>query len=174
MDINFLVKVASRAWSMNILAALAAGTPARQAPLLAATGAGRTAFAGSLTHLVQLGLLEKTPGHGHPLRPEYRLTDHGKVIARIAGDVMGAIDHQADAALIRRTWTLPVLAATQKPRYFSEIKVFLPRVTDRALAQSLRHLEDRRWLQREVDVAQRPVRPTYLAVDLGARLGAVL
>ena len=58
MDIEFLVKLTARAWSLSILARLDAGVPGRQAPLLAATGAGRTAIAQSLAHLHALGLLE--------------------------------------------------------------------------------------------------------------------
>ena len=69
MDMEFLVKLTARAWSLSILARLDAGVPGRQAPLLAATGAGRTAFAQSLAHLHALGLLERNPGHGHlPLK----------------------------------------------------------------------------------------------------------
>jgi hypothetical protein len=48
VDIAALVNVSSRAWSLAILGALASGTSGRQAALLSATGAGRTAFAASL------------------------------------------------------------------------------------------------------------------------------
>ncbi|XWN31487.1 MAG: winged helix-turn-helix transcriptional regulator [Devosia sp.] len=165
-----LVKVASRAWSLSILAALVSGTPARQAPLLAATGAGRTAFTASLNHLVQLDILERNPGHGHPLRPEYRLTAKGEAAAVVAARVMGTVNGRSEAALIRRTWTLPVLAVTERPKHFNEIKHSLSGVSDRALSKSLRQLEERTWLHRHVDIAQRPPRPTYEAVDLGAHL----
>ena len=74
MDINLLVKITQRAWSMNILALMHEGTAGRQATLLAKTGAGRTAFAQSLHHLIELNLVQRNPGHGHPLRPEYILT----------------------------------------------------------------------------------------------------
>ncbi len=38
MDITLLVNVTARAWSLDILARIAEGTPCRQAPLIAATG----------------------------------------------------------------------------------------------------------------------------------------
>ena len=81
MDINLLVKITARAWSLSILALMHQGVPGRQAALLTRTGAGRTAFAQSLTHLIDLGLLARTSGHGHPLRPEYELTEKGKPAA---------------------------------------------------------------------------------------------
>ena len=84
MDIKTLVNTTSRAWTIPILAQLHAGVAGRQAPLLAATGASRTAFAQSMEHLISIGLLERNPGYGHPLRPEFRLTKHGVTAATIA------------------------------------------------------------------------------------------
>lgn len=174
MDINLLVNLTSRAWSLHILALLESGVPGRQAPLLAASGAGRTAFAGSLEHLIDLNLLERNPGHGHPLRPEYRLTPQGIVAAKMAGRIMGAAPGLVTTDLLRRSWTVPILAIADTPRHFSEIRSALGPVTDRALSLSLRQLHDRRWLRRDVDAAQRPLRPTYLAINDGARISSAL
>jgi DNA-binding HxlR family transcriptional regulator len=170
MDIAALVNVSSRAWSLAILGALASGTPGRQAALISATGAGRTAFAASLTHLIELRLIERNPGHGHPLRPEYRLTADGAGVAAVAARVTNLANSHPDAALIRRTWTLPILAVTGRPRRFGEIRHFLPGVSDRVLSKSLHRLENRSWLRRHVDVEHRPPRPTYKAARLGAEL----
>lgn len=170
MDIRTLVNLSSRAWSVDILAELATGTPGRQAALLSATGAGRTAFAASLTNLLELGMIERNPGHGHPLRPEFRLTPKGKKAAAIASKVKGLVGDPSESALIRRTWTVPILAVTSRPRYFGEIRHDLRDVSDRSLSVSLRQLEARSWIQRKVDVSGRPPRPTYEAADLGADL----
>ena len=174
MDIVALVNVSSRAWSLAVLAALASGTPGRQAALLAHTGAGRTAFAASLHHLIDLGLVERNPGHGHPLRPEYRLTTAGAAMGATATRIMELIEGRSDAALIRRSWTLPILAVTGKPRRFGEVRGALNSVSDRALSASLHDLEEHDWLRRRVDVAGRPPRPTYEAVGFGARLNGVI
>ena len=170
MDITCLVNISSRAWSLNILAALEAGAPGRQAALLEATGAGRTALGASLGHLIDIGLIERNPGHGHPLRPEFRLTPRGKTVAPAALRVTGLASDPSDAALIRRAWTIPVLAVTKHPRYFGEIRQVLGTVSDRTLSGALRNLEDRAWLRRNVDIAGRPPRPTYEAIALGAEL----
>ena len=174
MDIDLLVKLTSRAWALPILAQIAQGTPCRQAPLIAATGAGRTAFGASLSHLIDLNLLERNPGHGHPLRPEFRLTPTGKEMAGLAARLDAVVGARPEVALLRRAWSLPVLSVTGAPRHFSDIRSALPRITDRALSQSLRQLEGHRMVRRDVDTTARPPRPSYRAVDLGAKIAGVV
>ena len=174
MDIIELVKLTSKAWAIPILALMHAGTPGRQAALLSGTGAGRTALAQSLKHLIDLGMLQRTPGHGHPLRPEFQLTPKGARVAHVAARIVHQITDQDDGSLLRRSWTVPVLAVSQKPRFFGQIKQDLGRITDRALSQSLLMLQKRRWISRTVDLNMRPPRPIYQAVDAGARIAVAL
>ena len=172
MDIMELVKLTTRAWSLEILTGLNEGVPGRQAPLLARTGASRTAFRDSLDHLFQLGLLERNPGHGHPLRPEFRLTEKGQALAMTAATITGVSD-KAGRALLRKSWTVPVLALTMTPSRFTGIKHGLPGITDRALSKSLEGLQDQQWIRRDVDVRARPLRPTYQAVNAGRQIALV-
>ncbi|WP_172299065.1 winged helix-turn-helix transcriptional regulator [Pseudoruegeria sp. HB172150] len=171
MDIRILVKLTSRAWSLKILALMQQGVPGRQAPLLAAAGANRTGFAQSLQHLVDLGLLERNPGHGHPLRPEFRLTEKGTALAVTAQTIDALVPDTEGSDLLRRVWTVPVLGVTTTPMYFSDIKRKLPSVTDRALSHSLMRLQEQSWMQREVNVEMHPPRPLYQAVDTGWQIG---
>lgn len=171
MDINILVKLTARAWSLHILALMHNGVPGRQAALISASGAGRTAFAKSLTHLVELKLLERNPGHGHPLRPEYKLTERGVLAAQSADRIKMAVPHPSERLLLRRAWTVPVLAVSDKPRYFKDIKGALDPITDRALSQSLKQLQARDWLRRDIDIDTHPPRPLYQAVNTGALIG---
>lgn len=170
MDINILVKVTSRAWSLHILALMHSGTSGRQASLLAASGAGRTAFTQSLDHLIGLGLLERNPGHGHPLRPEYRVTQSGISVAAAADRIKNLVPLKPERVLLRRAWTIPVLAASKEPRYFKDIKMELGSITDRALSQSIKQLQAQNWLKREINVELRPPRPLYCAVNTGAQI----
>ena len=174
MDIETLVKLTSRAWSLKILALLDSGVPGRQAPLLAATSASRTSFAASLEHLVQLRLLERNPGHGHPLRPEFRLTRNGVRIAETASRIVNAVPDDGEFALLRRSWTVPILALTDTPQRFSAIKSDLATITDRALSTSLHQLEAREWLQRDIDTSRRLPYPTYLAVNGGMKISRAI
>ena len=173
MDIPELVNITSKAWALTVLALLHSGVPGRQAPLLKASGAGRTAFTQSLDHLVEIGLLERNPGHGHPLRPEFRLTAAGKPAAALAHRIL--VDAgPGDPTLLRRTWTVPILVSLHRPRHFSEIKGDLPVITDRALSQSLKSMEALDWVQRSVDDAARPPRPLYRAVNAGLRISRAI
>lgn len=174
MDINTLVKVTSRAWSLNILSLMHSGIAARQATLLSASGAGRTAFVQSMHHLIDLGLLERNPGHGHPLRPEYRLTPAGAEAAILADKIQNAAPETSNHALLRRAWTIPVLGVIHQPRYFKDIKKDLVSISDRALSQSLKHLQTQRWITRDVNTTIHPPRPLYRAVDVGARISQVM
>lgn len=173
MDIWMLVNVTSRAWSMPILSSLHSGIAGRQAPLLAATGASRTAFAQSLGHLIELGLLERNPGYGHPLRPEFRLTKMGATVAAIADKIQDASTEE-DWSLLRRSWTLPVLTSLHRPSHFTDIKRHVPKITDRALSQSLKSMEARDWVYRSVDEASRPPRSIYSAVNTGGVISQII
>lgn len=112
-------------------------------------------------------MIERNPGHGHPLRPEFRLTDQGRVVAARATKIT---ELAADDALLRRTWTIPILATTTRPRYFGEIKQSLGNITDRSLSKSLKSLEGHQWLDREVMTNIHPPRPVYHAKNIGKRI----
>lgn len=172
MDIGLFVNTTSRAWAIPILSSLHAGIAGRQAPLLAATGASRTAFAQSIDHLISIGLLERNPGYGHPLRPEFRLTELGVSAAALASKIQN-VTAEGDQDLLRRSWTLPVLAAINRPSHFNEIKRNLRTITDRALSQSLKTMEIRSWVHRHVDETARPPRSIYCAVNTGGLISSV-
>ncbi|QUS56120.1 winged helix-turn-helix transcriptional regulator [Pseudovibrio brasiliensis] len=174
MDIATLVKLTSRAWSLNILAHLHAGVPGRQAPLLAASGASRTSFAASLEHLVELKLLERNPGHGHPLRPEFRLTPKGVRAAEIASRIVSAVPNDTEFSLLRKSWTVPILALTATPQRFSSIRTDLATITDRALSASLVRLEEREWIRRDINTTQRVPFPTYCAANTGIQINRAI
>lgn len=172
MYIELFVNMTSRAWALPILSNLHAGIAGRQAPLLVATGASRTAFAQSMDHLIAMGLVERNPGYGHPLRPEFRLTLLGITAAAIANKIQNASAGE-DQKLLRRSWTLPVLTSLRSPSHFNDIKRKLPTITDRALSQSLKSMEVKNWVCRDVDETVRPPRSIYQAVNVGRVISSV-
>ena len=172
MYIDSFVNITSRAWAIPILSSLHVGVAGRQAALLTATGASRTAFAQSMDHLIKMGVLERNPGYGHPLRPEFRLTQFGKEAAAIA-DKIQRISTEDDQRLLRKSWTLPVLTSLQTPCHFSDIKRNLHTISDRALSQSLKSMEVKDWVQRSVDETARPPRSIYRAVNTGCVISKI-
>jgi len=170
MDMKSLVNITARAWSLAILSAMQKGVAGRQADLLAATGAGRSAFAQSMTYLVDLGLIERNPGHGHPLRPEFRLTETGHEAAATADAVVEAAAASPQRDLLRRTWVVPVLALVREPHSFNEIGRSLAPITNRALSHTLKSLEACAWVVRTVDENARPPRAFYGAKGTGAAI----
>ena len=172
MYISSFVNITSKAWALPILASLHVGVAGRQATLLAATGASRTAFVQSMDHLIKNGLLERNPGYGHPLRPEFRLTQRGKEAAAIA-DKIQRVSSEDDQSLLRKSWTLPVLTSLQTPSRFNDIKRNLQTITDRALSQSLKSMEGKDWVHRSVDETARPPRSVYSAINTGGMISEI-
>ena len=150
------------------------GTPGRQASLLAATKASRTAFSASMENLVELKLVERNPGHGHPLRPEFCLTEQGKHAALIARRIIDLVPNDDEFTLLRRSWTVPVLALTQEPKRFSDLRTRLTTITDRALSGTLQQLEERQWIDRHLVTTSRTPYPIYGAINRGQEITRVI
>ena len=170
MDSLFLVKLCSRAWSLPALAAIAQGVPARVSPLAAALGSGRTAMGSAVAQLVELGLLETNPGFGHPLRPEFRLTPSGQGLARWAMELDALVDSDEDWTVLRGKWSLAVLRDLTEERRYSDLRMRLVPVTDRALTQCLRKLSARKWIERRVSVTSAPPVVRYAPIAAGEQL----
>lgn len=167
MDIAAIVNLTRRRWTLAILAAMADGVSGRQAPLIAATGAPRSGFLDSLEHMIATGLLERNAGHGHPLRPEYRLTAAGTLAARMAAKTFAEVPDAGARKLLQKTWSLPILVTARRPVFFGQIRSALHPITDRALSETVKPMQEIGWLTREVDAASRPPRAIYEAVDQG-------
>lgn len=174
MDINQLVNVTSRSWSLNILAQLHRGVVGKQAALIRACGASRTAFSQSLAHLIDAGLLERNPGYGHPLRPEFRLTIKGMEAAELADKILFQTPNQNANAILRRTWVVPILGVIDKPTSFGGIKRAVGSISDRALSQTIQLLETESWVHRQIDISNRTPRPLYHSINHAAEISRVL
>mgnify|MGYP006282114849 CR=1 FL=1 len=142
---------------------------ARFAVLAHELGVARQTLRRALDAAIERGLVEANPGYGHPLRPEYVLTDEGRRLAPACRAVVGASRRSAPD-LAGRKWTLPVLAAVHGGAHrFSEIEDALDDATPRALAMSLDELEEAGLLVRTL-VDGRPPRPRYRVSRSARRL----
>jgi DNA-binding HxlR family transcriptional regulator len=151
-----LVDLFHHRWAAPVLALLAERGGARFVELQRRLGVTRESLRRALDALVELEYVRPNEGHGHPLRPEYLITDHGRTAAGLASLVSRASVRET----LLRKWSVPVLASLGEPRRFSELRAELPGVTPRALALALRDLEDAGLVRREV-LATRPPSTVY-------------
>jgi len=111
----------------------------------------------------------RNPGYGHPLRPEYVLTRSGEAAARRCARLLDGVHED----VLLRKWSLPVLAALDRPARFSELRATLPGVTPRALALALKDLEAADLVERRIEDAY-PPRAVYSATPPGRRLQRIV
>ncbi|MBT8485319.1 MAG: GntR family transcriptional regulator [Phycisphaerales bacterium] len=140
-----------RRWAVPVLVALAEGQGAKFVTLASRLGVGRPTLRATLDDLVALGLVERNPGYGHPMRPEYLLTAEGARLAPSSGRLLATVRRLDIEPLAFRKWSMPltyVLGA--EPRRFRELREELPQITPRALTLSLKDLGEAALVRRAV------------------------
>jgi DNA-binding HxlR family transcriptional regulator len=158
LPVDELVDQFQHSWAAPALALLDQRGGARFVELQRKLEVTRDSLRRALDGLIALEYVRRNEGYGHPLRPEYLITDAGREAASLAARVSGS---RARETLLRK-WSVPVLASLDEPRRFSEIRARLPGVTPRALALALRDLEDAGLVRREV-LPTRPPSTVYRA-----------
>src|SRR5579871_5190840 len=146
MSTDGLIALYHHRWAPPALALLDDSGGARFAELQRKLGVGRESLRRALDALIELGYVRRNEGYGHPLRPEYAITDDGRAAAPLARRTA----RSATRETLLRKWSVPVLAELGGPRRFSELRTALPGVTPRALALALRDLERAHLVRREV------------------------
>lgn len=128
-------------WLVPLMAHVGAKDGSRFAVMLAALGLSRSALAASLAQLQEAGWLTRNPGHGHPLRPEYVLTQGGEPIAAFCQGVMAQRERLGLAPGQMPRWSLPLIARLGRDRArFSALRDSLLPVTPRALSLTLKQM----------------------------------
>jgi DNA-binding HxlR family transcriptional regulator len=141
-----LVDLFHHRWAAPALALLDERGGARFVELQRKLGVTRESLRRGLDALIDLGYVRRNEGYGHPLRPEYLITDEGRAASQLAARVIASSSRET----LLRKWSVPVLASLEEPRRFSELRVALPGITPRALALALRDLEGARLVRRDV------------------------
>jgi DNA-binding HxlR family transcriptional regulator len=160
MSTERLAKLFHHRWAAPALAMLDARGGVRFVELQRSLEVGRESLRSALDALVELGYVRRNEGYGHPLRPEYLITEEGREGAELAALVAAS---PARESLLHK-WSVPVLVQLGKPQRFSEIRAALPDVSPRALAITLRDLESVRLIRREV-LPTRPPSTLYHPTD---------
>lgn len=160
------IQLCSKAWTLRILSYLGQGLNARISPMAHELATGRTAITASVGYLIELGYVQRTKGHGHPLRPAFELTKKGEVVAAWAIE-LDSILATNNWEIAGRTWSLPVMRLTHSEPRFGQLRSELKPVTDRALSQTLKLLTNNDWVTRTVNSNAAPPEVSYSPVGMG-------
>jgi DNA-binding HxlR family transcriptional regulator len=171
MSIEDLIALFHHRWSAPVLAELERTRGTRFVVLIKRLGIGRESLRRTLTALIELGLVRRNPGYGHPLRPEYLLTLRGEAVAKRCSRLLKALDGNTELAL--KKWSLPILVALRRPARFSELRDSLPGVTARSLALALKDLERAGLVRRRVEDTY-PPSTVYATTPAAVRLRRIL
>jgi DNA-binding HxlR family transcriptional regulator len=145
-------------WAVALLADLAAHKGARFVELIHRLGLPRDSLVRTLEALKAAGWVMPNPGHGHPLRPEYVLTEDGARIAAGAGRIEAAQAELGIAPGSLTRWGLPLVRAIdQGHTRFNALARTLAPASPRALSQSLKSLSDTALVNRALIDAWPPV-----------------
>lgn len=157
-------------WLQALLADLDAHNGARFVELLHRLGASKDGLIRALVEAQDRGWVIRNAGYGHPLRPEYVLSDSGKSLARAAGKLVVA---QLELGISRQSltrWGMPIIhvIGSGEERFSRIAKVLLP-ATSRAISQGLQALSDNQLVSRSV-VDTRPPSSLYQLTRNGRTL----
>lgn len=156
-----LAQLTSHRWLVPLLADLAAHRGARFVELVNRLQLPRDSLARTLDAAAAIGWVQRNPGHGHPLRPEYILTEAGHAAALRAATIaeaQAAIGLPPGAAT---RWGLPLVAGIGAGHdRFNALSRLLAPATPRALSLGLAALGKHGLVMREV-VDTRPPSSLY-------------
>lgn len=173
--LKLLVRLCHHRWAIPILAEMhRAGGGSKFITLSVRLSASKGALANTLARLNDLGWVERNPGYGHPMRPEYVLTREGKRLAPWCARIHAMLKRTGTEDALLRKWSLPIaLAMHHGCTRFAELRDALPAITSRALTLALKELQRAGIARREVRDAYPPSVEYQLAAR-GRRVAARL
>lgn len=148
-----LQRLAAGRWTIPVLALLSREQGSRFAVIERRFSLSRNSLTRTLAYLREQGWVMPNPGHGHPLRPEYVLTDSGRAVGAACERIEDVRVRLGLEAPELSRWTLPVARGLGEWTRFNALQLRLAPVTPRALSLTLqamigqdlvtRRLEDR-------------------------------
>jgi DNA-binding HxlR family transcriptional regulator len=173
-----IVSLCHYRWAIPVVAELSRTDGSKFVTLAAHLGVARDALKRTLTALIEQGLVQRNPGYGHPLRPEYLLTDAGRSIGPACRELAAQLTALGVEDVGLHKWSLPLLTALRdEARHFSELKNAFPGVTARAVTLALKELGEAGLVERVVLTDRYPPATVYRLKTAGAalaRLGIAL
>lgn len=169
-ELSPLIELVHHRWNVAIVAELHRRSGAKFVTLVNALGIGRASLSTSLKHLNELDLVMRNPGHGHPMRPEYLLTEAGKDIGEQCFALTRLLRQRDETDIAFRKWTLPLVAAIgDEVRRFHEVRNALQDATPRAITLGLKSLLGRQWAARTL-IDDYPPAAGYELMPKGRRI----
>jgi DNA-binding HxlR family transcriptional regulator len=169
-----LIALFHHRWSVPILAELHRQRGSRFVTLARTLGLSRESLRRTLAALIDAGFVGRNPGYGHPLRPEYVLTERGGRLAAACRPLVAALRRQQLEEVGLKKWSMPaILALATGPRRFSELREAMKNVSPRALTLALKDLEAVGLVDRRV-TDDYPPATVYRLTPGGRRLARLL
>jgi DNA-binding HxlR family transcriptional regulator len=140
-----LIKLCHHRWILPILAELHhQNGGSKFVTLVHHLQLSRDSLSRTLDQMQTMQLIERNTIYAHPLRPEYILKAHSKALATNAFTLMQQLEPDQETLLNK--WALPTIHALQEHNRFSKLLEVLPNITSRALALTLKNLEQHGFL----------------------------
>jgi DNA-binding HxlR family transcriptional regulator len=149
LTLDELVALGKYRWAVPLLADLAVHKGGRFVELLHCLVISRDSLTRTLEGAVAMGWVKHNPGHGHPLRPEYILTEAGERLAASAAQIEAAQNRLGLAPAQMSRWSLPIIRSiAHGSERFNDIARNLPATSPRALSLGLQGLSKQRLVMR--------------------------
>ncbi|WP_180143281.1 winged helix-turn-helix transcriptional regulator [Sphingomonas sp. R-74633] len=161
-------------WATPVLALLSREQGSRFAVIARAFDLSHNSLTRCLVHLKECGWVIPNPGHGHPLRPEYLLSEAGRPVGALCERIEAARARLKLATGALPRWSLPLVAGLGPDwARFGEIQAQLAPVTPRALSTTLKAVIDEALVHRRLEDRYPPL-PLYALTAKGQELARAL
>lgn len=169
-----LQRLTASRWAIPVLALLSREVGARFAVIERHFGLSRHSLTRTLAYLREQGWVMPNPGYGHPLRPEYVLSEAGRAIGAACERIEDARVRLGLNAPDLMRWTLPVAGGLDAEwTRFNALQARLTPVTPRALSLTLQAMIGLDLVRRRLEDRFPPV-PLYGLTGRGERLAAAV
>ncbi|MDV3457882.1 winged helix-turn-helix transcriptional regulator [Sphingomonas sp. HF-S4] len=174
VPIDVLRALGANRWALPVMALLSREGGARFAVIARAYGLSAHSLTRCLEHLRGCFWVIPNPRHGHPLRPEYLLSEMGRPVGALCERILGERERLGLGAGDLSRWSLPLVAGLV-PEWsrFGEVQARLAPVTPRALSQTLQAMIGQDLVTRRLE-DRFPVVPLYGLSGRGRDLAGVM
>jgi DNA-binding HxlR family transcriptional regulator len=152
-------------WIIPIIGVLHNQKGAKFITLLNELKMSRSVLTSTLRKLIEQEFVKRNPGYGHPLRPEYILTDLGLQLGPFCTDMMSCTIEQKGNRLFQSKWAIQIIHLCSEGEIrFSELKLALTPITSRALSEELKSLNSEGYIERKIIEGYPPITAYSLAM----------